>query len=55
MMLKKMGVLATYSSDRADNHYHDEMVLEEPYEIVNGWTKIPTITIIMMEDQDFLS
>ena len=55
MMLKKMGVLVIYTSDHADNHYHDEMVIEEPYEIMKGWIKIPNITIITMEDQDFLS
>lgn len=54
-MLKKRGVLATYSNDYADNHYHDEMVLKQSYEIVKGWIKIPNTTIIIMEDRDFLS
>lgn len=54
-MLKKRGVLATYSNDYGDNYYHDEMVIKQPYEIVKGWTKIPNTTIIIMEDQDFLS
>jgi hypothetical protein len=54
-MLKKRGVLVTYSNDYADNHYHDEMVLKQSYEIVKGWIKIPNTTIIIMEDRDFLS
>lgn len=54
-MIKKRGVLATSSNDYADNHYHDEMILKQSYEIVKVWTKIPNTTIIIVEDQDFLS